>query len=264
MNASTISETERPAVEQLSLGRASLLQVAPGLPTLMAYAVFAALLVPRGWPNVVALMLAILVAEVPVSWAIMVRQVRKETGGRFALLHAFPWRRRVQLWVYLLVGLPLVLFSMIMIAGGGASVDQALLAGPFNWVPEWFAMRPDPEMFTVLPRGRLLVVWALMPVSFVLVGGVTQELYSRGFLLPRMEAMGAAAPALNAALFAVFHLVAPYSWPTFFLMTLPWAYAVWWRRSVRIGLFIHIGMLFLQWLMLTALVFGVVPPPTVS
>ncbi len=47
-------------------------------------------------------------------------------------------------------------------------------------------------------------------------------------------------------------------------MTLPWACLVWWRHSVKIGLFIHIGMLFLQWLMLTLLVLGVVTMPAAA
>ena len=45
----------------------------PGLPTALAYTLFAALLVPRGLPNMMALMLAILLVEVPVSWTIIVR-----------------------------------------------------------------------------------------------------------------------------------------------------------------------------------------------
>ncbi len=261
MKSSAATTVLPEAASQLPLGRAALLQVLPGVPTLLAYVVLAAILVPRGWPNILALMLAVLLAEVPVSWTIMVRQVRRESERRFTLADAFPWRERIPFWVYLVVGVPLVLLSMIMIAAVGPAIDRALLAGPFGWVPEWFAMRPDPELFATLPRGRVHVIWALMLVSFVLVGGVTQELYSRGFLLPRMAGLGAGAPALNAALFAMFHLVAPWSWPAFFLMTLPWAYVVWWRRSVKIGLFIHVGMLFLQWLLLTALAFGIVEPP---
>ena len=44
-------------------------------------------------------------------------------------------------------------------------------------------------------------------------------------------------------------------------MVLPWAYLVWWKRSVKIGLFVHVGMLALQWLGMTMILFGVVPVP---
>jgi hypothetical protein len=74
--------------------------------------------------------------------------------------------------------------------------------------------------------------------------------------------MGNWAPAYNALLFSVFHLIAPWNWAGFFLMTLPWAYLVWWRRSIRIGLFVHIGMLTIQWIGLTLMVFGMVPKPS--
>lgn len=36
---------------------------------------------------------------------------------------------------------------------------------------------------------------------------------------------------------------------------------VWWRRSVKIGVFIHVGMIVVQLLGLTALVFGLAPAP---
>ena len=42
-------------------------------------------------------------------------------------------------------------------------------------------------------------------------------------------------------------------------MVLPWSYLVWWRRSVKFGFFIHVGMLALQWLGMTMMVFGLVP-----
>ncbi len=258
-NAATAIRTEAPP--QLRLGRATVLHLLPGVPALLGYCGLAAIMVPRGLPNILALMLAVILVEVPVSWAILVRQVRKETGRPFRLSDAFPWRARLPVWQYLVIGVPVVVFSMIMIGGVGPAIDRALLAGPFVWVPEWFAMRAEPELFTTSPRSLVLVIWALTLMSFVLLGGFTQELYFRGFLLPRIAHLGAGAPALNAALFAVFHLIVPWSWPTFFVMTLPWAYLVWWRRSVRIGLFIHVGMLLLQWLLMTLLVFGLVQLP---
>ena len=44
-------------------------------------------------------------------------------------------------------------------------------------------------------------------------------------------------------------------------MVLPWAYLVWWKRSVKLGLFVHVGMLVLQWLGMTMMMFGLVPVP---
>jgi hypothetical protein len=92
------------------------------------------------------------------------------------------------------------------------------------------------------------------------VGGVTQELYHRGFLLPRAAYLGQVAVPMNAALFAVAHLGAPWAWPFFFLGSVFWAWAVYRWRSIQLGLAGHIGMLGLGWIMMTAMLLGLAPP----
>ncbi len=246
---------------QMTAKEAAWLQLVPGLVSLPVFAVLAWLLTSRGLPNMMALGLTILLVEVPVSWAIMRRRVRKETGGRFSLASAFPWHASVPWWQYPVIGLPVILFSTIMMLGVGPKIEHALLSRVFSWAPDWFVMSADPSMFTEMSQTVLLAMWGLSGVGMILVGGFTQELYSRGFLLPRTEQLGRWAPPLNAVVFSVFHLIAPWGWPAFFLLSLPWAYLVWWRRSIKIGLFCHVGMLALQWLGMTAVVFGLVSIP---
>ena len=232
--------------------------LAPGVATFLIYLLLAG---PLGITVLLALPIAILVGEVPVAWAIVFRQVRKETDGAFTWRAALPWASKVPWWIYIAIGIPLILFSVLMIGGVGPAIDQRLLATVFSWVPDWFVLQPPPELFPTLSRELILTVWVLSLVVFAGVGGFTQELYFRGFLLPRMTHLGAVAPLLNAVLFAMFHFIAPWGWPVFLIISLPWAYLVWWRRSVKIGLFIHIGMLLTQWLLMTLIVFGVIEFP---
>ncbi len=263
MNTTTIDMGLVVAGEttRMSPRQAAMLQLAPGIISLPVFALLAWILAGNGIPNIFALALTILVVEVPVCWAIMLKYVRKENGGQFSFAKAFPWSASIPWWQYLLIGLPLILFSSFMIVGIGPRVEGVLLHSVFAWVPEWFVMRLDPGMFTTLSQNMLMTLWVLMFVSMVVAGAATQELYSRGFLLPRTQHFGWWAPAFNALLFAIFHLIAPWGWPVFFLMTLPWAYFVWWRRSVKIGLFIHVGMGVLQWLGMTMVMFGFVSLP---
>ena len=247
---------------QLSVAQAAVMQILPGLLSLPVFAVIAFTLSQNGVPNIYALGIAILLIEVPVTWAIIIWRVRNESDGGFSAAKAFPWHASIPWWQYLVIGLPIILFSMIMIAGIGPRIAGIILNSVFTWVPDWFVMRPDPAIFSSLSKEMLLALWVLILVAMVLVGGFTQELFARGFLLPRTEHLGRWAPALNALFFAILHTIAPWDWVGFFLMTLPWAYLVWWRRSVKIGLFIHVGMLALQWLGLTMVVFGLVPAPS--
>ncbi len=236
------------------------LHLLPGVPALAAYAVFAAILVPRGWPHLLPLMMAITFAEVPVAWGVMVYLGRREPRG-FSWKTLLLYRTAVPIWQYVAIGVPLILFSMILIGGVGPQVQDAIVPRFFAWLPEWFVLSPSPDSMLRLSRTALLAVWVFSFVSLTVLGGLTQEVYFRGFLLPRMTRMGAWAPAANALLFAIFHFVAPWHWGVFFLMVLPWSYVVWWKRSLRLGIFVHSGMLLLQWVGMTLLVFGVVEIP---
>ncbi len=261
MNTTQSTFTEHHNKLSISAKQAAVLQLTPGLASLPVFAVLAWVLAGQGIPNIFALALTILLVEAPVTWVIMLRHVRRETGARLTFATAFPWTASIPWWQYLLIGLPVIFFSIGMIVGVDPRLAELLLGSIFTWVPEWFVMHPDPSMFTSLSRELLLMLWGLMLVGVVIIGGFTQELYARGFLLPRIQHLGKWAPAYNALLFSILHLIAPWSWIAFFVMTLPWAYLVWWRKSVKIGLFIHIGMLVFQWLGLTLLVFGLVPSP---
>jgi hypothetical protein len=240
------------AALRLSALQAVGLQVLPGVPALVVYLVLAALLGRQGLPALLALYLAILLAEVPASWFIMAYLTRKEQG-RVSLANLFPWRRRLRRWQYLLIGLPLAIVSVIIMGALQPTLAESLRLALFGWVPGWAIMDMSVG-FEGLSGGVLFTIWALGLVSATLVGGVTQELYARGFLLPRTAHLGAIAPVLNAAAFALLHLPSPWAWPVFFLVSLPWAIAVYRTRSVQLGLVGHVGMLLVIWLGMTALV----------
>ncbi len=252
MTSSTLAQ-DRPT-QLNSLGSLVLFHLLPAVPGLLSYSLLSALMASRDVPNLMALMIIAVAVEAPVLWWVMAR-LGRQPGEPLANL--FPWSRKLRLSTYLLWGIPAALFSMAMMGAVGPAAGEALREAAFAWAPDWLVMDGSPETMLTASRGVVMTMWGLSAVM-VLVAGPTQELYFRGFLLPRMAHLGWKAPLLNAALFAVFHLIAPWSWPVFFLGTLPWALLVYWKRSVRIGLFAHVGMLSLQWLMLTMMAFGVI------
>ena len=176
------------------------------------------------------------------------------------LRELFPWRGGGPL-LWLGVGLPMAVVSMVLLSASSAVVEPALAGALFGWVPEWLVLQPGPAGLDGASPAGLRALWILSGVVGVGVGGVTQELYHRGFLLPRSTRLGGRAVPFNAALFAVGHLNAPWGWPGFFLLSLPWAWAVHRWRSLEIGVVGHVGMLLVGWLGMTAMVFGWVPMP---
>lgn len=235
---------------QLSLRRAFALQVIPGLPMLVVYLPAAWLFGGRGLPVQFALYTAILLGEVPATWLLMVRQSRREGGGPL-----FPWRARLPAWQYIAIGVPLAIVGLVVMGVLTPTVGERLRTALFGWVPAWALpdMMSDPRQWS---RPVRLGLAFLGFFGATMAGGFTQELYARGFLLPRTAHAGRAAPVFNAAAFSVLHLASPWSWPVFFLVALPWAYAVWWKRSTALGLVGHIGMLTIMSLALFAAAFA--------
>jgi len=240
----------------LSAGQAILLQVLPGLPAIGLYLLLARWL---GEP-ILALYLSILFAEVPATWAIMIVIARRESG-RAAIPALFPWRSRPTFGPLVAKGLGLALLSLLLMGSLTVAIAEPLRLALFGWVPEWAVMNPAAGLDDMSVRSQVAVV-VLGFTSATVVGGMTQELFARGFLLPRTAHLGALAPVLNAGAFAMLHLASPWSWPVFFLISLPWAVAVYRTQSMAYGLVGHMGMLFLMWLgTVSAILLGRLPGP---
>ena len=75
----------------------------------------------------------------------------------------------------------------------------------------------------------------------MIVAPVVEELYFRGYLLPRMpQRLGRWRAPTHAVLFAAYHLWSPWLIPTRVLAILPLAYIAVRTRDVRIGVVTHV------------------------
>ena len=145
----------------------------------------------------------------------------------------FPWREPMGFWRLGLLGFGLAIAGIVIIFGLATAAEPFIRETLFSWVPEWFVLQAGPAGVEGATRTGLLVLWVLSGLVGVGIGGVTQELYSRGFLLPRSAHLGWMSVPLNASLFAMMHLAAPWGWPFFFFGALLWGAAVYRWRSIQ-------------------------------
>ena len=71
-------------------------------------------------------------------------------------------------------------------------------------------------------------------------GPVVEEVYFRGYLLPRISRFGVWAPLLNTVLFSVYHFFTPWQNAGRILGLLPIAYAAWWKRNIYVSMGAHV------------------------
>lgn len=104
-------------------------------------------------------------------------------------------------------------------------------------IPQWFLMNYGDVQSS--SRSLIIVTAISGPIINGLLGPITEEIYFRGFLLPRMKVLGKAAPLVNTILFSLYHFFSPWQNITRILALFPYIYIVWKKENIRIGMYVH-------------------------
>ena len=250
MNTTASIPIDRPCStpEQFSVARLLTLHLLPGALITAAFVALAPAVKAAGFPPIAALLAAIVVVLIPVELGIVFLAARR--NGFDATV---PYRRRLRGrdWFWLVPALILAAF-----AGFGVSmvIESRLIERLFGWLPEWFV--------APLPLGNVddytAGAWSVTLVAYFVLNGVVgpivEELYFRGYLLPRMERLGRWAPLVNVSLFSLYHFWSPWQVMARILGLGPMAYAVRWKRSVYLGMVVHCALNSLGVLLVVAVV----------
>jgi membrane protease YdiL (CAAX protease family) len=145
-----------------------------------------------------------------------------------------------------------VAWSAVSLVVVGPTLDELTRTALFSWLPDWFL--PDYFIQHVADYSRTVVLATWIISLLAQVGGaVAEELYFRGYLLPRMAHFGVWAPLLNTLLFSVYHLDSLWQTPARLLALAPIITVIWWKRNVYLGIAWHLIVNLLGVLMLLPL-----------
>jgi len=236
--------------DQHTLGRSILLHLLPGALILGAYLALYPLTAALGLPSLTALLLAVVVAGIPSQLGHLLYQGYRR-NGRLSLEGVVVFRRRSPLWQYLLF-VPLGIIWSFGWYGALVPVSDWLMRAVFGWAPDWFT-RAD---LAISDRTILIGTLAALFVLNGFIGPIVEELYFRGYLLPRLAHYGKGAPWINLTLFTLYHLWQPWLYPTVFVALASLVFPVWWTRNFRIGVYIHCALNLIGGALTAALLLG--------
>jgi uncharacterized protein len=243
--------TERPIPGQLPIPKLLVLSLLPGALMTVAFVAFARLVEPIGFPPIAALLLAIVVVLIPFELGVVLFASR-QTDSRFgAVSYRQPMPLRTWLWL-----VPVLIVSAFVGFGVHQVIEPTLIASLFGWIPSWFV--------APLPVDHVgdysTIVWVVTLAVFLTVNGfvgpIVEEVYFRGYLLPRMEYMGAWAPLVNVTLFSLYHFWSPWQLVARILGFGPTVYAVRWKRNIYLGMAVHCSLNTIAVVIVASLVFG--------
>jgi membrane protease YdiL (CAAX protease family) len=183
-----------------------------------------------GYPSIVVLILAFAFILIPVELGYLLYQGKKKTG-RFTLQGIISYRNSIPWWQYL------VWVLIIFIAIGAIftllkPVDAFLQGRLFFWMPGI-----NNGLDGDYSRTILIVTYSMFFIFGAFLCPLIEELYFRGYLLPRMK--GRFAPLFHTFLFAAYHVFTPWMIITRTLGVLPLVFGVK-KKNIYIGIIVHI------------------------
>jgi uncharacterized protein len=138
-------------------------------------------------------------------------------------------------------------------------LDNLVFDRFFTWIPFEGAGGSATAYLDGYSHSMLVVT---MLVCLPLTGfslPLIEELYFRGFLLPRIAHLRLGAPVLNTVLFSVYHFWAPWTVLSKIIFMFPAVWLVWRKHDIRISIGMHPGTALLMATIGTiALILGVV------
>ena len=220
-----------------------MLHLVPGVIFAVLFFFLSRIFIQHGLTGYLALIMAIPFCLVPIEVGVMLLLSMRITGKR-SLSAVIGYRQKGTVVEY--VVFPLLLF----LCWGVLSITispflQYLEVHLSVFLPAWISQEAlINALISRSPTQRsITLLLAILLSGFV--APIVEELYFRGFLLPRMEHWEWAAPVVNSFLFAVYHFYFPGNVLGIFLAFLPISYVVMIKKNWKIGAITH--MMFNLW-----------------
>jgi uncharacterized protein len=230
--------------DQHSLTRTLVLHLLPGALITVFYAGAAPFVRSLGFPSIMAIFLAVAFVLVPFELGYLWYRARK-TGASLGSLILY--RQPVPRGQFVALVVSLFAWSGLIFVFLFPPLDSFFIDRAFSWLPEWFFYDEDLGQYTT---AALLVTWGTGLLLNGFAGPIVEEVYFRGYLLPRISRFGVWAPILNTVLFSLYHFFTPWQNIARIIWLLPVVYVTWLKRNIYLVMAVHVlsniaGMLLL-------------------
>jgi len=233
-----MNTNESPSTpSQHTLLQSFLLHITPGVLATVAFILFKPMLDSVGYPPLLAFLLAILLIDLPVLLGIMFYEGNK-LNGRFSLNGVVLYREKVSWGMFTLVfiGAFIVVFLLIMLI---TPINIFLTERLFSGLPKWLFLE-EQSQYLSYAKSVLVITFTFQLVLTGIILPWVEELYFRGYLLPRISRYGSWAPIIGGLFFGLYHSWQLFGYLTVFLLGTALSYIVMWKRDIRLSISLHV------------------------
>lgn len=228
---------ENNSNSQHSLVKSFLLHVVPGGLTTIAFVLLKPISDSMGYPPLLAFLLAILLIDIPVLLGIMFSEGRNQNGklsleGIVLYRAKLPWGTFALIFIGAFVGV----YLLIMLV---TPINAFLTERLFSGLPKWMFLE-EQSQYLAFARNILAITFTFQLVLTGIALPWIEELYFRGYLLPRISRYKWWAPVIGGLFFGLYHSWQPFGFLTVFVLGAALGYLVMWKQDIRLSIWLHI------------------------
>ena len=221
-----------PIVEQHSFGKSLFLHLFPGILTGLCYMLILEPFHRLGFPSIFSLMVSAAIILVPFELGYLLF-LGKKRNGKLSLKGIVAYRNPISIWQYL-IWVPILFVLVGIIFTVMKPIDAFIQNTLFAFIPPL-----ESGLDGGFSKNVLVITYLMVAIFGSILGPVVEELYFRGYLLPRMKYAGKFVPLLHSFLFALYHFFTPWMIITRTLGMLPLVFAVK-RRNIYVSIIVHV------------------------
>lgn len=204
----------------------------------------------QGYPSVMALILAGIFVLIPFELGFLLYQKRLKSIKLFN--GVIKYCERIPVWQYF-VWVPLV-STLIGLIFTVFNFTSDFLLTYFHWIPS--DMIIDLGLSKEFSKQNLIITYASFFLIMVLILPTIEELYFRGYLLPRMpEKLKGWTPIVHSSLFALYHIWTPWMFVARTFGILPLIYMVR-LKNIYLGIIVHCLMNSIDFIIASIFIFN--------
>jgi uncharacterized protein len=219
-------------MKQIPRLRSILFHLYPGIAITVAFILVTPLIIQQGYPPQMGILLSVALVALPVLVLHLVAAKNKEQLANITTLNGY--NRHLPLGKLIMYVLLLLVIAFI-IWGITQPLNAWISSRIFNWLPGWYTTQD----FKGYEPGKIKLVLVVNLLLNGIAAPFLEELYFRGYLLPRMNAFGKWSFVINTALFSLYHFWQPYIYGTLILSLLPMIYITWKTKDLRVSILTH-------------------------
>ena len=222
---------------QHSLMESFLLHILPGALVTISFVLLKSISDSIGYPPLLAFLLAILIIGIPVLLGVMFFEGRKR-NGRLSLKGVVLYREKISwgMFVLIFMGAFIGVYLLIMLV---TPINAFLTESLFSALPSWMFLE-EQSQYLAYAKNILITTFAFQLVLTGIALPWIEELYFRGYLLPRISRYKWWAPIMSGLFFGLYHSWQPFDFLTVFVLGAALSTIVMWKRDIRLSIGLHV------------------------